>query len=159
MTLATRTPRTSIAWLVAAVAVVMVAPAHAGNRATPATCEESTARSRGNSNSESTAAASRRENTSLEPSDEAYVPLSRTPLPVAHPSAAPRPSEIAPAHAPTPRAEKPAVARKAPAPPAAPGRTRAQAPGKTKLSIPNLPAQPGMGTLLRVGITAGREIS
>ena len=58
-----------------------------------------------------------------------------------------------------PRVEQPAALRKAETPAAATSPAKRQVPPRAKVSFPNLPATPGMGTLLRVGITAGREIS
>lgn len=161
MTLVARILRTSIALVALTALAGLSGPAAAGNRAVPAGCEDASAKARGNSTPESAANASRRESTSLSPSptDDCYVPLSRSAPPVVAPAPTRAQVEAAAPSPATPRSEKPAIARKVPAPPAAPGRARPQAPGRAKVSVPNLPAQPGMGTLLRVGITAGREIS
>ncbi len=165
MTHAARIRRPLFSLAALAMAVAFAGPALAGDRATPG-CAESPARAKGGSSLEgATPAAStpvRRDNASIEPG-EGYVPLSRTATPSATP--APKPSETTPAPVLAPRTEKPAVKAKATsraeAPPAAGRRAKAgpATTGPAKRSLPNLPATPGMGTLLRVGISAGREIS
>jgi len=154
MTLAARIRRSLIAL---AGLMVLAAPALAGNPPTPNTCDETQAVKSRSSSESSSPSASHRE-TSISPTDDGYVPLSRT-APVTAPSA-PRPAEPAGPVTVSPRVEKPATVRKAEASTAS-SRTKrtAPVPPRAKVSIPNLPATPGMGTLLRVGITAGREIS
>lgn len=161
MTPAARIRRCSIALAALLTMAALAAPALAGNCAAPGGCDEPQPKPKSGASLENASATSansaRRENTSIGPSDESgYVPLSRTAPPSVAP--APRPAEAAPAPAGAPRAEKPkAVVRRVDTP-AAPG-ARAKKAAPAKVSIPNLPATPGMGTLLRVGITAGREIS
>jgi len=156
MTLAARIRLSSITL---AGLLALAASAIAGNPPTPNTCDETQA-VKSRSNSESSSASSSRRETSISPTDESsYVPLSRT-APVTAPLVAPRPVEPAAPVTVSPRAEKPVTARKADASTAASrAKKTAPAPAPAKVSIPNLPATPGMGTLLRVGITAGREIS
>jgi cytoskeletal protein RodZ len=155
MTLAARIRRSLIA---VAGLMLLAVVALAGSPPTPNTCDETQAVKSRSSSESSSPSASHRE-TSISPTDDGYVPLSRT-APVATPTVAPRPLESASPATVSPRAEKPATAHKADASAAA-NRTKriAPAPPRAKVSIPNLPATPGMGTLLRVGITAGREIS
>ena len=158
MTLASRIRRSSIALAALLSMAALAAPALAGNRAVPGPCDDAQPRSKPASSQENASTAARREQTSLNPTtDDAYVPLSRTAPPTVSP--APRPAEAAPAPASaTPRIEKPKPAsRRADAAASASAKPKKAAPAK--VSIPNLPATPGMGTLLRVGITAGREIS
>ena len=154
MTLAARIRLSSI---VAAGLITLAVPVIAGNPPTPNTCDE-TQVVKSRSSSESSSASSNRHETSISPTDDGYVPLSRT-APVTAPST-PRPAEPAAPVTVSPRVEKPATAHKADASATA-SRTKrpAPTPARAKVSIPNLPATPGMGTLLRVGITAGREIS
>jgi len=162
MTPAARIRRSPIALVALVAAAVVATPALAGKCAPSGGCDDSAPRPRSGPGYENAspanASSARRENTSLTPGlEDGYVPLSRTAPPVVSP--APRPAEAAPARAATPKVEspRPATARRleAPAPPPA----RAKKPAPAKVSIPNLPASPGMGTLLRVGIAAGREIS
>ena len=155
MTLASRIRRSSIAL---AALMALAAPALAGNPPTPNTCDETQA-VKSRSNSESSSASSSRRETSISPTEEGYVPLSRT-APVTAPAVAPRALEPTAPAALSPTVAKPVAVRKADASTAASRAKRAApAPPPAKVSIPNLPATPGMGTLLRVGITAGREIS
>ena len=161
MTLAAPIRRSSLALAALFAMATLAAPALAGNRTPSGGCDEPQPKPKSGASLENAsptnASGARRENTSIGPSDESgYVPLSRAAPPSVAP--APRPAEAAPAPAGTSRTEKPkAVVRRLDAP-VAPG-TRAKKPAPAKVSIPNLPATPGMGTLLRVGITAGREIS
>ncbi len=157
MTLASRIRRSSIALAALLSMAALAAPALAGNRAVPGPCDDAQPRSKPASSQEN-AALARRDQTSLNPTtDDAYVPLSRTAPPTVTP--APRPAEAAPSPASAaPRVEKPKpAARRADA--ASPASAKPKKAPPAKVSIPNLPATPGMGTLLRVGITAGREIS
>ena len=155
MTLASRI-RLSLITLAGLLA--LAASAHAGNPPTPNTCDETQA-VKSRSNSEATNSSASRRETSISPTDDGYAPLTRT-APVTAPLAAPRPVEPAAPVTVSPKAEKPVTARKADAPTASSRAKRtAPVPAPAKVSIPNLPATPGMGTLLRVGITAGREIS
>lgn len=162
---AARIRRPLFALAALAVAATFAGPSFAGDRATPG-CAESPARTKGGSSLEGAAPAAsapaRRDNASIEPG-EGYVPLSRNAPPAAAP--APRPAEPSSAPVLAPRTEKPAVKANATsrvATPPAPARRAKPGPattGPAKMSLPNLPATPGMGTLLRVGISAGREIS
>lgn len=162
MTLADRIRRCSLALAALLCAAALASPASAGNRNPAGGCDESQPRPKAGPRYENAAPANAtsgaRENTSLTPGlDDGYVPLSRTAPPVVAP--APRPADVAPARSSASKAaEKPATsARRAETP--APGPARAKKAAPAKVSIPNLPASPGMGTLLRVGIAAGQEIS
>lgn len=160
---AARIRRPLFALAALAVAATFAGPSFAGDRATPG-CAESPARTKGGSSLEGAAPAAsapaRRDNASIEPG-EGYVPLSRNAPPAAAP--APRPAEPSSAPVLAPRTEKPAVKAKATSRAEAAAARRAKpgpaTTGPAKMSLPNLPATPGMGTLLRVGISAGREIS
>jgi hypothetical protein len=155
MSPATRTLRCTFTVLAL---VALAATAHAGGHVAPGGCDDTALKSRGAATSESAAgpsSSSRHENTSVGPAEDVYLPLSRSATPVASPAQSVHPAEATAAPA-APHAETPAAAHKAavkhawhPTP----------APPRAKVSIPDLPARPGMGTLLRVGITAGRELS
>lgn len=167
MTHAARIRRPLLALAALAVAAAIATPALAGNRGASG-CDDSSARAKGGSSLEggtpAASAPARRDNASIEPG-EGYVPLSRNAPPAASP--APRPADTSPVPVPVlaPRADRPAAKAKATsraeAPPAAARRAKPgpATSGPAKMSLPNLPATPGMGTLLRVGISAGREIS
>lgn len=161
MTPAARIRRTSIALAALLSMAALAAPALAGNRAAPGGCDDTQPKPKSGPGYENAAGANatsgKRENTSVGPTEDGYVPLSRTAIPTVSP--APRPADAGSVPVLAPRSEKPKTARKADAPAAASARAKKAAPAPAKVSIPNLPATPGMGTLLRVGITAGREIS
>jgi cytoskeletal protein RodZ len=153
MTLAARI---RLSLILAAGLMALAAAALAGNPPTPNTCDETQAvKSRSNSDN-SSASATRRE-TSISPTDDGYVPLSRT-APVTAPAALHPTEPVSPVTV-SPRVEKPAAHKAEAATAASRSKRTAPTPPRAKVSIPNLPATPGMGTLLRVGITAGREIS
>lgn len=136
-------------------------PALAGGRPPGGGCDDAQPAPKPGSNVENassgTASAARRESSLPGPTDEGYLPLSRAPQPPV-PSALKQSEPAAPAAARSPGAphteRSKAVRRPQPA-----ASNRAKKPVRGRISIPNLPAQPGMGTLLRVGITAAREIS
>lgn len=162
MTLASRISQRSIALAALLLVAPLAAPAFAGNRGAGGGCDDPQPGSKSGSGvegkSSATSSAGRRESTSPSPTEDGYLPLSRAPQPSAPAALKPAESPAAPASAPRVEKPKPATARKAEAP-AASNRAKKPAPAPAKMSIPNLPARPGMGTLLRVGITAGREIS
>lgn len=148
--------------LVLAAIGALVAPALAGERMAPGCppgCpDEAQAKVRSlpppDAGSAPTAAATRAPRTSVNPTDDIYVPKPKVVAP------APHAAEVSPAPA-TSRAPvpvPPARERKRESATAI-GRAPQPGPQRIKVSIRNLPATPGMGTLLRVGATAGREIS
>jgi hypothetical protein len=144
--------------LVMAALGALVAPVLAGEHVAPGGTDDTQVRSRSlpasSESAPSTAPASRTPRTSVNPTDDVYAP--RPAKSSSAPSA--RPAELAPAPAapPAPANAPPARKRESastlnrPARPATP---------RAKISMRNLPAAPGMGTLLRVGVSAGREIS
>lgn len=160
MTLASRISHRSIALAALLLAAALAAPAFAGNRGAGGGCDEPQPGAKSGSGveakSSAASSASRHENNSPNPTEDGYLPLSRTPQPSA--PAALKPADPTPASASAPRLEKPATTRKATAP-AASNHAKKAATAPVKVSVPSLPARPGMGTLLRIGITAGREIS
>ena len=156
MTIVARIRQLSLV-LVAVCAVV--APVLAGERCAPCGTDDCPSKGRtspasydaGTASSPSASRASR--TTSINPADDVYAPKAARSS-----AASTRPTEMSPT-----------ASAPAPAPSAPPARkhesatsiSRAPRPSspRVKVSMRNLPATPGMGTLLRVGVSAGREIS
>jgi hypothetical protein len=138
--------------LVLASVGALVAPALAGDHMAPGCPDETSAKSRSLPCTDCMSPAARAPRTSVNPSDDVYTPKSK-------PSAA-HPADVGPApganH--TPVSDAPAREHKREHATAI-ARAPRPAPQRVRVSIRNLPATPGMGTLLRVGVTAGREIS
>lgn len=145
--------------LVLAAVGAFAAPALAGERAARGCSDDPAVRSRSNPAPEGgtgpNAPGARAPSTSINPVDDAYAPRAPRATPASPgraPELNPAPAASAPA-APVPAARKRDAASSL-------GRTARPAPQRVvKVSMRNLPATPGMGTLLRVGVTAGREIS
>ncbi len=153
MSSAVRKSLPSLLTLVALVALVV--PARAGGQAgcnDPVKC-------RGGATTEAQATpttAARRDEASVGPASDDYLPLSRT----ASPATASRTPEAAAALAKAPKSGTPGPAQAhAKASSKKPARPHASAPAPAKVSLPNRPARPGMGTLIRFGITMSPEIS
>jgi hypothetical protein len=142
--------------LVLAAVCALALPALAGERMTPGGPDDAQPKSRSipsvDGSSPAASPGARAPRTSINPTDDVYAPKASASTP------APRGSDVTPAQgtARTP-APEPTVRKRESA--ASIGRTQRPAPARVKVSIRNLPATPGMGTLLRVGVTAGSEIS
>ena len=141
----------------------LTAPVLAGQRMTPGS-DDALARSRNTPSTEcttpATGAASRNARTSVGPGEDCYGPHSTPACTGTTPCT--RPSELRSTASATPkpsRQEQPARSHQRNAATTNLSRTSRQAPQRSKVNVRNLPATPGMGTLLRVGSTAGREIS
>lgn len=135
----------------------LVAPVFAGERVTPTGgTDESGSRTRSVQPTDATApptlSSAHAPRTSITPLDDGYAPAARTTTP------APRGSELAPASPATRTGSGDAPARRRESATSI-SRTPPKPQPRAKVSMRNLPAAPGMGTLLRVGVTAGREIS
>jgi hypothetical protein len=140
----------------------LVAPVLAGERIAPGGTDETQVKGRsippaaetGSCSATTPSAAARTPRTSINPTDDGYAPKpART-----SGTAAAHPAELSPATAapPAPASTPPARKRESATSVSRAPRPAAQ---RAKVSMRNLPATPGMGTLLRVGVSAGREIS
>ena len=141
----------------------LVAPVLAGEHIAPGGTDDSQVKGRSIPPSTETASSSscaqcasaHTPHASINPTDDGYAPKpSRsTSTPSSHPV------ELSPTTAtpPLPPASAPPAHKRE----SATSVSRAPRPGsqRVKVSMRNLPATPGMGTLLRVGVSAGREIS
>lgn len=137
----------------------LVAPVLAGERCAPCGTEDCQGKGRtspssydaGTASSPSSARASR--STSINPVEEVYAPKSGKSA-----TASSRPTEMSPTASAPPPAPSAPPARKHESANSISRAPRPNSP-RVKVSMRNLPATPGMGTLLRVGVSAGREIS
>lgn len=163
MSRASRMLRPMLALAAFVFAVTIAAPSIAGDRGGGGTCDEAQPKPKSAPGVEASSASApqqaRREASLPVPSDDGYLPLARGAQPSGSPGA--RPADPAAPVPPTgaARTEEPRPATRKAVAPATNHHARKRTGPHAKISIPNLPAQPGMGTLLRVGITAGREIS
>ena len=142
--------------LVLAAVCALVAPALAGERMSPGCPDDTQSKSRSvpsvDGGSPAASAGARAPRTSINPADDVYVPKASAPAP------APRGSDVSPPQG-TARTPAPETTVRKRQSANSIGRPQRPAPARVKVSIRNLPATPGMGTLLRVGVTAGSEIS
>lgn len=139
--------------LVFAAVGALVAPVLAGERVTPGgATDDSGPRARSVQPVDPTPVlgSAHAPRTSITPLDDGYAPTAKATSP------APKATELAPT-APARNSSDAAARRRESA--TSVTRTPPKPQPRAKVSMRNLPAAPGMGTLLRVGVTAGREIS
>lgn len=140
--------------LVFAAVGALVAPVLAGERVTPGgATDDSAPRARSVQPTDPTPVlgSAHAPRTSITPIDDGYAPTAKTNSPT------PKATELAPAATSrTQPNDSPARRRESAT---SVSRTAPKPQPRAKVSMRNLPAAPGMGTLLRVGVTAGREIS
>lgn len=130
----------------AALAVISLATvAHAGGQGAP------DAAARPHTATSTDCATGVRHETTVDPAEDVYVPAPHPAPPVTAPATPASEHPAAPAASAKPASARPAATH-------ASKRAPAVTP-HAKASIRSLPARPGMGTLLRVSITMGREIS